>query len=686
MLLPESMSRVVIVGAKTQMDEAIDAVYSIGAVHLVDHTVGDDEGFSIGAPLEQSSKASERLLKIRAAGKELGVDMKKMFYHPEPKPVGEIQEKIKDSKVEAFEKKVFGIVDERNTTQQKVAALKSDLEALERLSPFPVPLELYSGYDSLTVYVGTVKDNPESALKAVGNTECLVDMPKKASRGTVVAFVPNEERDAASAVLTEHGFVEMAIPEITGTPADAIPGVSAKIVEAEARIEELNLELEELSKKYATTVAAIDEELSIMVDKGETPLRIAVSDYSFVMDGWIPEAQVDAVAAALDAKFNGTVHMAVQETRGRKMEESEKAEKRFEVPPTKAKNGPLGKRFEYPTSLVSTPKYQEIDPSSIIAIFYPFFFGFMVGDVGYAIPFIILGAYGMKVAKSRDFQAIATVLFFGGLWAAIFGFFFFAEMLGMHFAGPTSETSTTWEALLGITLPEWFTGIFPSFVEHGETYIGISKLHSTVFMLKLTVYIGIVHLAVSYAFGFINVLKQHNFMHAMHEKGGWLISLFGVVFFCYGLSQALFGETMKFEGIAVDTMLIGAVLMLIGIAFSWKVEGAHSIMGQLSLVGNVLSYTRLAAIGMSKAGMALAFNYMSIIMIGPNGIIGIVLGFLVFLIGHLMIWILAIISAGLHGLRLQYVEMMAKFFVGGGTEYEPLAVKRVHTEALDTEV
>jgi V/A-type H+-transporting ATPase subunit I len=91
---------------------------------------------------------------------------------------------------------------------------------------------------------------------------------------------------------------------------------------------------------------------------------------------------------------------------------------------------------------------------------------------------------------------------------------------------------------------------------------------------------------------------------------------------------------------------------------------------------------------MSKAGMALAFNYISITLIGAGigGIAGIVVGLLMFSFLHLVVWVLAILSAGLHALRLQYVEMMSKFFVGGGREYEPLEIKRINTKIVETEV
>ena len=714
MLLPESMSRIVIVGTKTRLEDAVNALYCEKAIHVIDHTTGDD-GLSIGTSLEKTSKASERLLKVRALEKELGINK-----HTKTADISveDVQSRINAGDVEGVEDEVLKTVDARNDLTQKITELNSKQKILELLKNLnDITLDQYSGYKSIAVLAGTVTGDA-SSLK-IDDAEIFSSYDKKTG-GVAVVFVKKENRDQAYAALAGIGFVELHIPVYTTkvAAADEYQKTAAEIEAEAAEIELCDKALEEMKERYKSFLKGSDEELSIAVEKGSVPLRIAVSEYSYIIDAWVPTKKVDSVKANLEQKLGDDVYVEFEETRGRNLEESEAQEPRFQNVPVKQNNGRIVCEYEYATSLVSVPKYQEIDPTFLIAIFLPLFFGFMVGDMGYAIPFIILGAYGLKKTKHPDWRAIALVLFFGGIWAFIFGLFFYGEMLGMHFVGGEYEagvwewhhdhvavggTSVTWDWIFGAKFPEWFNhmicsaGTWDSATgtwTGGET--GIGKLVNVALLLKLSVYVGIVHLFIGILCGVYNIVKQHGGKAAFMEKGGLVFTFFGMILFCLALTQAMFGGEIGdiAKGTPLILLVVAIVCLVVGIALNAKAEGGmQAIMGIPEVIGWILSYTRLAAITMSKAGMALAFNYIVFGMIIATrttaggevvfdpfaNVIMLVVGIFLFCFLHLVVWTLGILSAGLHALRLQFVELMMRFYEGGGESFAPLQEVRTKT-------
>ena len=715
MLLPESMSRIVIVGTKSRMEDAIEAFYGEKAIHVIDHTTGDD-GLSIGAPTESTSKASERLLKVRAMEKELGINK-----HTKTADISveDVQSRISAGDIEGVEDEVLKTVDARNDLTQKITELNSKKKALELLKRLnDITLDQYSGYKSLAVLVGTTADDASSL--AIEDAEVFASYDKKEG-GVVAVFVKKDAKEKALAALADVGYVEVQVPACTEkvTANDACAKIDAEIEAANAKIEEYNKSIEDLKEKYMSFLKGSDEELSIEVEKGSVPLRIAVSKYAYVMDAWVPTKKVDSVKASLEQKLGDDIYVEFEETRGRKVHDTEAQEPRFQNVPVKQNNGRIVCEYEYATSLVSVPKYNEIDPTFLIAIFLPLFFGFMVGDAGYAIPFIILGAYGLKKTHHKDWRAIALVLFFGGIWAFLFGLFFYGEMLGMHFVGgewhagvwhwhdthiAVGGTNASWDWILGGQFPEWFTGMICSVGAWGQTDpntfgVGVGKLEDVAFLLKLSVYIGVIHLLIGLVCALANVTKQHGIKEAILEKGGIVFVFFGIIFLCLALTDMMFSKLDLMSGTPFIELVLAIVCLGVGIVLNAKAEGGmQAIMALPEVIGWILSYTRLAAITMSKAGMALAFNYIvfgmvmttkatgtfqggvEVLAFDPMGsVVMLIVGILLFCFLHLVVWTLGILSAGLHALRLQFVELMMRFYEGGGEAFAPLKEVRKKT-------
>ena len=662
-------------GNRARMEEAVKAIYDIGEAHLIDYSDDDDPGFSIGKSLPGAATASDRLVKLRAIEKELAVKETKLSNPIDHK---EIRQLIESSGVEELEREVFTIVDSRNKVLESIAILEAKRASLEPLTGLPLSLDDYHGYESLAVLVGKARSDPSPSLKGLEHE--LFYSPET---GAVAVFVTNASKEEASLALSRHAFEEINAPEGTGSVAAAIEDIDGQLSQLRSERETMQEKTESIKDKHLSFLLASEEELTIETSITSTPLRVATSEHSFVMDAWVPTDKAESFRSKLEERTDGNLHVDILETRGRDLHDGHEFGKRFENPPSKSNNGPVGRAYEFFVKLVSTPRYQESDPSTMIAFTWPLFFGLMVADIGYAIIFIIAGWYLMKNTENVALKSMSTQAFFGGIWAFIFGMFLFGEMFGMHFVNAhPSDITTDWQTIIGyvfagFTFPEAFMSLT----------INMGKFYDVTTFLKLAVYLGIGHLLFGFIVGLLNIKRQHGTKMAVYEKGSFIGILVGIVFVAYAATDLLLAGAAM-EGALVAFIVIGILLVVVGGALAFKVEGIAAILEIPAVFGNIMSYTRLAAVALSKAGIALAFNYMAIFLIylGIGGIVGILFGAVVFLIGHILVFMLCILSAGLQGIRLHYVEMMSKFYKGGGVAYAPLSINRLNTKNIEREV
>ena len=382
-------------------------------------------------------------------------------------------------------------------------------------------------------------------------------------------------------------------------------------------------------------------------------MRFATSENTFIIDCWIPDDLFDNAAQVIEEQFNGSVYLTKLDI--------EKEAIKTETIPVEYDNPELVKPLETIMDLYSRPIYKEIDPSVIIFITFPLFYGLMLGDIGYGLVLLTLGLVGRAKIKSDGLKPLATLLIYCSISTLIFGILF-AEIFGFHLFGHHSVVAELFGEHGGLGEMFYNFHALPILERLGKEDIPI--------LLIATALIGVVHMNLGLLIGFRNEKILHGVKTAMLEKISWIVLQLGIAIFVLS-ALGYIPVIGKTAGAAVA--VLGVVMLIAG-------EGGTAILELPSILSNTLSYTRLAAVGMSSVGIAFAVNEIVTGMLFPKGGLFILLGIIVLLVGHTVNTVLGVVAPGLHALRLQYVEFFTKFYHGGGRKFDPFGYNRKYTE------
>jgi len=653
MLRPERMARALIAGPREKLASTIEVLHSLKLLHIVDHH-GDDDVFRIGKPLPQASELSDSLVKLRSVSNILGVQ--EVSEEREPVSLGDLRQRILSLELN---------ITEEDSARKKIESLLSDLHRrIEELRPFSdlgLPLELYRGYDSIAVFVGRV---PHEATEKI--REALPESEIFGASGVVAVFVTKERSDDTTTVLGRLGFSQLEIPKEAGEPKALLNGGLSEEEKWRRKLEEVQGRLEKLRERYAGFILRAQELLVDEVEKAEAPLRFAVSEHTFVIDGWVPAKKTPELSSRLGSLY-------LQTESGDHPRDAEGIE-----PPVLLKNPKPVKPFEMLIQLYSTPSYHELDPTLLMLVAFPIFFGFMIGDAGYGGLFFLFGLIALfRIKKESDFRRLLLIISVGGLWALIFGLFVFGEMFGMPFHLPPSAPpeELAWDHF-GLIYP------ISQPLIHKSLNIGD--------MFYLSILFGAFHLGTSYVLGFVNEV-HHSKKHAL-AKVGWFLCLFGIFTiltrilswtrtggWVWNVALAWFPraiEPLGLSGILGVGIPLVSFLLIFGALLGFA-ESPVALLEVGGLLANLLSYLRLAGIGIGKATIAITFN--TLILHGlvlDQSIPLAIVGFVLLVLAQLLVFLLGAVSAGIQGVRLNYVESFTKFFKGNGTMFQPFGTRK----------
>lgn len=361
---------------------------------------------------------------------------------------------------------------------------------------------------------------------------------------------------------------------------------------------------------YERTHQWLQAQLSLL----KTTALVYGTDNCFVMFGWIPSADVAKLRESLGSTFGDTVII----------EEKEILEHDLETVPVTLSNPAYLQPFELLVKLLPLPRYTSLDPTPFIAIFFPLFFGMILGDIGYGVV-LLLAALGLIVfAKPKLLQQAARILAISAVYTIVFGVLF-GELFGD----------------LGV---KWL-GLKPF----------IDRRTSIMPMFYFTLAVGIVHISVGLILGALTAFKGKQRKEAAFR----LASVFLVICIA-GILASYFAPIALLlrRPLIITALIIGPILLLTG--------GLLAPFELLRSLGNIVSYARIMAVGLASVLLAYVANRLA----GAAGSLWI--GIAAAVILHTFNLVLGVFAPTIHSLRLHYVEFFGKFFEPGGRRYEPL--------------
>ena len=644
---PESMLRTRIVIVRDELDKALSVLQELGAIHVEESTLpGEKEKKLIKAELTQlkeTQKLIEDLTQYLPPGTitELRAEFSPLRI---PVIIQELSVELKRMKI-----KVDNLASNAESYEKEIESLKSKIslytELMEKIGDITPDTLSYEGKvieisswiaPSTEAYLKTQESIAPYATK-------IIEVKLSDNRIFFTLMYLSTVKDRVRNMVTKHGCIKVIFESKNVPFSQTIEELLKKVKELEHMIgryrDELNNIIERSKDKIALLKVLVENE----VQRLEAIQKAITSKFAAIVEGWIPISEKSKVEEEL-----------VRSLKSAYIEFEEPGS--VEEPPTKLRNIKPFKPFEVLTKLYSLPKYKEWDPTPLIAYSFSLFFGLMLADVGYGIALFFASIYILpKLVEdptSEGFQKLRKLLMGTGICAVFFGAIsasFFGDLFAFLLPPP----------LINLAEPASF--------------------------ISLSLLIGLFHVNIAHALACARGFVEKNLGTAISELGLLIAQVGGIPL----ILEKFLNVTIWF----IPAMIKPHLLHIAFIGLAMVVFGRLKAMGGLGglmwlfdltgLLGDVMSYSRLAGVGMATYYLAYSFNTMigmvrNSIAASLPGIVGTIAGgfagAILLSLVHTLNLALGVLGAFIHSMRLCYVEFMPKFFIGGGREFMPLRV------------
>lgn len=499
------------------------------------------------------------------------------------------------------------------------------------------------------VFVGTFNKN----LSAENIAE-LIKQQNNELDGVAVEVVSSEKLFTCAVIICHSSDGELLSKALEAIgfiyPEKALPALPAKIIEdAQKEIGELEAQLGKLKKQISAYASDYDDlrflydHLTTQIDKYRAVELAGATGSAFFITGYIPQSEAEELRFVIENKYNAYFNTI---------------EPDYENPevPVLLKNGNFASGVEGITEMYSPVSNKDIDPNPVMSFFYYAFFGLMLSDAGYGILMVIFAIFADKKLKaSGNFKKTVNLAFYSGISSIIFG-----ALFGGWFGDLIPVVCTTF---LGIENPP-------------QLALWLDPVTNSIKLLVYCLGFGILHLFAGLLLNAYKLIKSKNYTAAVFDTLPVMIFVCGFAVFGAGFLIEV-PETVK--SIGNKLLIVGAVSIVLTAGRSAKNivgkfgAGLYALYNTASgYLGDILSYSRLLALGLVTGVIASSINLMATMPKNPF------LFVLIFIVGHTINIAINLIGTYVHTNRLQYVEFFSKFYEGEGKVFTPFRLNTKH--------
>ena len=442
-------------------------------------------------------------------------------------------------------------------------------------------------------------------------------------------------------ILNKYNFNYFKVPEeYNGNVKHIKQKIQKEIVELEKKREKINEKSIKIYEKNLSLYVIFDY-LSILKSRKDVERYIKQTDQVIIMEGWVLEKVQDRLKKFLYGKYK---ELEIVFSNPRKNDDI----------PVALSNNQFVEPFESVTELYGIPQYTEFDPTPLFAPFYFIFFGMCLSDAGYGLIISVLSYFALLKFK---FEGMAKKFF------------------GLFFLGGISTF------FIGAAMGSWMgdtVNYFPESMQFIRNFLIdkvtlLNPIENPMPLLIISLILGVIQIYTGFIIKFAANVKEKKITMGLMDQGSWILLISGIIFYIITSAIPSFSEMKMFSNYVIYAGLITIVLtqgrrnkgIILKIA-----GGVLSLYDLIGYFSDILSYSRLFALGLSTAVLAVVVNNFVMLFVDIP-FVGIILAAFVFIIGHVFNMVISGMGAFIHSTRLQYVEFFTKFYEGGGSTFKP---------------